>query len=125
MVFYKHQDETYKWKWYVGMVITLPAENRVYFDIQPYGSSKLTKTRKNTVEESQFIPIWIDPKDDKEVWSKTIPKRCHTFLMQVEPNEVIITGFDLTDWHITEDVLIWLQKKGLHKIRPIQKRYRR
>ena len=127
LVLFKAQDRSDKWKWYVGMVIELPKEGEVYFSIQPYGSSKLTRTKKKTVEESQFIPIWMDERVDKEVWATRAPKECATYLMQVEPEEVILSGFEMADWYMPEAVLDWLEKKGRSRVRkcPVRARKRR
>ena len=96
LVLFKAQDHSDTWKWYVGMVIELPKEGEVYFSVQPYGSNKLTRTKKKSMAESQFIPIWMDERDDKEVWATRAPKECATYLMQVEPEEIILTGFEMT-----------------------------
>ena len=127
LVLFKAQDHTDKWKWYVGMVIELPKEGEVYFSVQPYGSNKLTKTKKRSIAESQFIPIWMDERDDKEVWATRAPKECATYLMQVEPEEIILTGFEMTDWYMPEAVLEWLERKGRPKVRktPIRAHTRR
>ena len=88
LVFFWVADDEGVKRWYMGVVLDRPSPVSNTVEIQPFA----TRDRKKPVHDAAYVLVWWDPKARKEDWRMVQTRSLHTYFMDVNIGNVMLSG---------------------------------